>query len=39
MGDSEGSAAFPHAILELRWEGQSMPHMVQQLDGSHLVRI
>ena len=29
--------AFPHAVLEIRWEGQSVPDLVQLLNASHLV--
>ena len=28
--------SFPHAILELRWEGQPIPQLVQALDRSHV---
>jgi hypothetical protein len=28
---------FPHSVLELRWEGQPTPKLVEALDASHLV--
>ena len=28
---------FPFAVLEVRWEGESRPDLVQALDGCHLV--
>ena len=28
---------FPHAVLEVRWEGESQPELVKALDESHLV--
>jgi VTC domain len=29
--------AFPHALLEVRWEGRDVPEVVHLLNGSHLV--
>ncbi|KAF8474911.1 VTC domain-containing protein [Kalaharituber pfeilii] len=31
------SSIFPHAVLEVRWEGQEEPALVKQLNRSHLV--
>ena len=28
---------FPHAVLEVRWEGESQPELVKALDESHFV--
>jgi len=30
---------FPHAVLEVRWEGHEVPAVVQELNKSHLVSI
>ena len=35
--DAEEFKDFPHAILEVRWEGQVAPELVQELHSSHLV--
>jgi len=31
------STVFPHAVLEVRWEGHEVPTVVQELNKSHLV--
>ena len=31
------SAVFPHAVLEVRWEGLEEPALVAELNGTHLV--
>ena len=36
---SSESQSFPHALLELRWEGQKPPELLQKLDKSHLVSL
>ena len=33
---AKSEAMFPHAILEVRWEGQDTPELVSLLDASHL---
>ena len=32
----DGCQMFPHSLLEVRWEGQPEPELVQALDKSHL---
>lgn len=28
---------FPHAVLEVQWEGEQMPEFLKELEGSHMV--
>lgn len=34
---SEGRSEFPHAILEVQWEGQRAPTFLHELETSHMV--
>ena len=36
-GTTKDTTNFPHAILEVRWEGEDRPKLVKKLDESHLV--
>ena len=35
--DTTPADSFPHAILEVRWEGKNGPDLIKALDASHLV--
>ena len=37
VSDTGITELFPHAVLEVRWEGESQPELVKALDESHLV--
>ena len=37
--DTGKSAVFPHAVLEVRWEGAEIPALVSELNHSHLVSL
>ncbi|RPA95565.1 hypothetical protein L873DRAFT_1697432 [Choiromyces venosus 120613-1] len=34
---SEGRSEFPHAVLEVQWEGQQVPAFLHELETSHMV--
>ncbi|CUS14638.1 unnamed protein product [Tuber aestivum] len=34
---SEGRSEFPHAVLEVQWEGQRVPTFLHELETSHMV--
>ncbi|CAZ79283.1 unnamed protein product [Tuber melanosporum] len=34
---SEGRREFPHAVLEVQWEGQRVPTFLHELETSHMV--